>query len=50
MEENELRDEFLIDAIADGAMWALECLHDRYSQRREKAGERRTGRQVIALK
>src|SRR6266571_1726917 len=33
MEEDELSDEFLIDAIAGGAMWALERLHDRYRGR-----------------
>jgi len=33
MEEDELSDEFLMDAIAGKAMWALERLHDRYSKR-----------------
>jgi RNA polymerase sigma-70 factor (ECF subfamily) len=33
MEEDELSDEFLIDAIAGGAMWALERLYHRYSRR-----------------
>ncbi len=33
MEENELSDEFLIDAIAGGAMWAFERLHGRYGRR-----------------
>jgi RNA polymerase sigma factor (sigma-70 family) len=31
--EEELSDEFLIEAIAGRAMWALERLHDRYSKR-----------------
>ncbi|HEY6408323.1 MAG TPA: sigma-70 family RNA polymerase sigma factor, partial [Ktedonobacteraceae bacterium] len=33
MDEDELSDEFLIDAIAGRAMWALERLHQRYSGR-----------------
>jgi RNA polymerase sigma factor (sigma-70 family) len=33
MEEDEPRDEFLIDAIASGSMWALERLYHRYSKR-----------------
>jgi RNA polymerase sigma factor (sigma-70 family) len=33
MEDDELSDEFLIDAIAGGAMWALERLYQRYNRR-----------------
>jgi RNA polymerase sigma-70 factor, ECF subfamily len=33
MEEDELSDEFLIEAIAGGAMWALERLCQRYRGR-----------------
>ncbi len=33
MPEDGLSDEFLIDAIAGKAMWALERLHERYSGR-----------------
>src|SRR5215470_3356140 len=33
MKEDELSDEFLMDAIAGTAMWALERQHDRYSKR-----------------
>ena len=33
MKKDELSDEFLLDAIAGKAMWALERLHDRYSKR-----------------
>src|SRR5947207_987810 len=33
MEEEELSDEFLIDAIAGRAMWALERLYGRYDRR-----------------
>ncbi len=33
MEEDGLSDEFLMDAIAGRAMWALERLYDRYSGR-----------------
>jgi len=33
MKEDELSDEFLLDAIAGGAIWAFECLYDRYGGR-----------------
>jgi|GEM_PF-200930 len=33
MEEDGLSDEFLIDAIAGGGMWAIERLYDRYGKR-----------------
>src|SRR5438045_1172079 len=33
MDEGELSDQFLIDAIAGKGMWALERLYDRYGKR-----------------
>ena len=33
MHEEELSDQFLIDAIAGRGMWALERLYDRYGKR-----------------
>lgn len=48
MEEDELSDEFLIDAIAGGAMWALERLHDRYSGRFYALAYRMTADHMVA--
>lgn len=42
MSEDELSDEFLIDAISGKAMWALERLHERYSGRLYKLAYRMT--------
>src|SRR5690349_14373901 len=43
MKEDELSDEFLMDAIAGKAMWALERLHERYSKRFYALAFRMTG-------
>ncbi len=43
MKETELSDEFLMDAIAGKAMWALERLHDRYCKRFYALAFRMTG-------
>lgn len=43
MKEDELSDEFLMDAIAGKAMWALERLYDRYSKRFYALAFRMTG-------
>lgn len=43
MKEDELSDEFLMDAIAGKAMWALERLHDRYNKRFYALAFRMTG-------
>src|SRR6201987_3297425 len=48
MKENELSDEFLLDAIAGKAMWALERLHDRYSKRFYALAFRMTGDHMTA--
>ncbi len=48
MAEDELSDEFLIDAIADGAMWALERLHHRYSRRFYALAYRMTADHMVA--
>ena len=48
MEEDELSDEFLMDAIAGGAMWALERLHDRYSGRFFALAYRMTADHMVA--
>jgi hypothetical protein len=42
MSEDELSDEFLIDAISEKAMWALERLHERYSRRLYRLAYRMT--------
>src|SRR5215831_11686103 len=48
MKETELSDEFLMDAIAGKAMWALERLHDRYSKRFYALAFRMTGDHMTA--
>ena len=48
MEEDELSDEFLIDAIAGGAMWALERLYHRYSGRFYALAYRMTADKMVA--
>ena len=48
MKKDELSDEFLIDAIAGKAMWALERLHDRYSKRFYALAFRMTGDHMVA--
>ncbi len=48
MEEDELSDEFLIDAIAGGAMWALERLYQRYSRRFYALAYRITADHMVA--
>ncbi len=48
MKEDELSDEFLMDAIAGKAMWALERLHDRYSKRFYALAFRMTGDHMSA--
>lgn len=48
MKETELSDEFLMDAIASKAMWALERLHDRYSKRFYALAFRMTGDHMTA--
>ena len=48
MEEDELSDEFLIDAIAGGAMWALERLYHRYSRRFYALAYRITADHMVA--
>ena len=48
MEEDELSDEFLMDAIAGRAMWALERLHDRYSGRFYALAYRMTADHMVA--
>ena len=48
MEKDELSDEFLLEAIAGKAMWALERLHDRYSKRFYALAFRMTGDHMTA--
>ena len=48
MEEDELSDEFLIDAIAGGVMWALERLYHRYSGRFHALAYRMTADNMVA--
>jgi len=48
MKKDELSDEFLLDAIAGKAMWALERLHDRYSKRFYALAFRMTGDHMVA--
>ena len=48
MEKNELSDEFLMEAIAGKAMWALERLHDRYRKRFYVLAFRMTGDHMAA--
>jgi len=48
MEEDELSDEFLIDAIAGGAMWALERLYHRYRGRFHALAYRMTADNMVA--
>lgn len=48
MEEEELSDEFLIEAIAGGAMWALERLCQRYSRRFYALAYRMTTDKMVA--
>ncbi len=48
MKEDELSDEFLMDAIAGKAMWALERLHERYSKRFYALAFRMTGDHMTA--
>jgi RNA polymerase sigma factor (sigma-70 family) len=47
MEKDELSDEFLMDAIAGRAMWALERLHDRYSKRFSALAYRMTADKMV---
>jgi RNA polymerase sigma factor (sigma-70 family) len=48
MEEDELSDEFLIEAIAGGAMWALERLCYRYRGRLNAFAFRMTADKMVA--
>jgi len=48
MEEDEPNDEFLIDAIAGGAMWALERLCHRYRGRFYALAYRMTADKMVA--
>jgi RNA polymerase sigma factor (sigma-70 family) len=48
MEEDELSDEFLIEAIAGGAMWALERLCHRYRGRFYALAYRMTADKMVA--
>src|SRR6266487_1511796 len=48
MEEDELSDEFLIEAIAGRAMWALERLYHRYSRRCYALAYRMTADKMVA--
>jgi RNA polymerase sigma factor (sigma-70 family) len=48
MEDEELSDEFLIEAIAGGAMWALERLCHRYSRRFYALAYRMTTDKMVA--
>jgi RNA polymerase sigma-70 factor (ECF subfamily) len=48
MEEDELSDEFLIEAIAGGAMWALERLCHRYRGRFYALAFRMTADKMVA--
>ncbi len=48
MEEDELSDEFLIEAIAGGAMWALERLCHRYRGRLYAFAYRMTADKMVA--
>ena len=50
MKKDELSDEFLLDAIAGKAMWALERLHDRYSKRFYALAFRMTGDHMYMAK
>jgi len=47
IEEDELSDEFLIDAVAEGAMWAFERLHNRYSRQFYRLAYRMTSDHTI---
>lgn len=46
-EEDELSDEFLIEAIAGGAMWAFERLHQRYGRRFYRLAYRMTSDHMV---
>ena len=48
MKENELSDEFLMEAIAGKSMWALERLHERYNKRIYALAFRMTGDHMTA--
>ncbi len=48
MEEDELSDEFLIEATAGRAMWALERLYHRYSRRCYALAYRMTADKMVA--
>jgi len=48
MEEDELSDEFLMDAITGRAMWALERLYHRYSRRCYALAYRMTTDKMVA--
>lgn len=48
MEDDQLSDEFLIDAIAGGAMWALERLYRRYRGRFYAMAYRMTSDHMVA--
>ena len=48
MKEDELSDEFLMDAIAGKAMWALERLYHRYSRRCYALAYRMTTDKMVA--
>ncbi len=49
LEEDELSDEFLIDAIAGRAMWALERLHHRYRGRFYALAYRMTADHIVVI-
>jgi RNA polymerase sigma factor (sigma-70 family) len=48
MSEDELSDEFLIDAVVGKAMWGLERLHERYSRRLYLLAYRMTADHMVA--
>src|SRR5438552_6131121 len=48
MEKDELSDEFLMEAIAGRAMWALERLYHRYSRRCYALAYRMTADKMVA--
>jgi RNA polymerase sigma factor (sigma-70 family) len=48
MQESELSDEFLIGAVADGAIWAFERLYDRYCERFYRLAYRMTADHMVA--
>ncbi len=48
MEKDELSDEFLMEAIAGRAMWALERLYHRYSRRCYTLAHRMTADTMVA--